>query len=139
MAFRDAAENDHLPLVEELLQESADLIACADALIAACESRHFRIVEYLLANGADINGRGAFSGEIPLMASAGAGFVDGVKLLLRLGADVTLLDGDEELDALGWARMGGSEPNFFHGMPDDARAAFATIIQMLESHEGPAA
>ncbi len=139
MAFKDAAENDHLPLVEELLQENADLIACSDALVAACESRHLRIVEYLLANGADINGRGSFSGETPLMASAGAGFVDGVQLLLRLGADATLIDGDEELDALGWARMGGSEHNFFDGMPDDARAAFVTIVQMLESHKGPAA
>ena len=139
MALRDAAENDHLQLVEELLAESADLAACADPLITACESGHLRIIEYLIANGADINGRGSFSGETPLMASAGAGFVDGVRLLLRLGANTSLVDDDEELDALGWAKMGGAEHNFFDGMPDDARAAYATIIQMLESHAGPAA
>lgn len=137
-ALKDAAENDHLQLVQELLAERAELISCADPLIAACENAHLRIVEYLIAQGADINGRGSFSGETPLMAAAGAGFVDGVRLLLRLGADHTLVDADGEQDALGWAEMQGAEHNFFDGMPDDARTAYANVVQMIKSYVGPA-
>lgn len=139
MALVDAAEHNHPKLVLELIAEDPAAAHSVEPLISALESHNLAISQLLLDHGAPLNARGRHSGETPLMAAAGAGFVDGVRLLLDLGADHTLLDGDGERNALGWAEMGGADHNFFGGMPDDVRAAYSEIIQILESLTGPAA
>ena len=139
MALCDAAEHDHPELVRELIAEDPAAGESVEPLITALESHNNTISRLLLDHGAPINGRGGHSGETPLMAAAAAGYAVGVRMLLDCGADSSLLDGDDERDALGWAQMGGAEHNFVGGMPDDARAAYAMIIQMLQTHAGPAA
>lgn len=139
MALGDAAEHDHPALARELITEDPSAGESVEPLITALESHNITMSRLLLDHGAPLNGRGGHSGETPLMAAAAAGFAVGVRTLLDCGADPSIIDGDGERDALGWARMGGAEHNFIGGMPGDVRAAYAMIIQMLQTHAGPAA
>jgi len=130
-AIEDAAEHDHLDLIEELVAEGADVSECADPLIAACEMGHGHIVRYLCDLGSDVNGRGR-QGETPLMAAASCGHPAIVRLLLDQGANPTMHDTEtESKDALGWAKMGFAELNWPDGMPTDVRNQFQEVISIL--------
>ena len=85
----------HLPVVERLLQEKADINAAAEyyigmtALQAAAGGGHLAVVERLLQEKADMNAAvAAFDGRTALQAAAGGGHLAVVERLLEEKADV---------------------------------------------------
>lgn len=60
-------------------------------LLHLAANSSYTIVEVLVSNGADINSKNG-DGYTPLHVAAMNGCVDGVKMLLRLGADCEVLD-----------------------------------------------
>jgi len=78
----------------------------SDALYAAARNGHTRVVEYLLARGANINAKGVF-GATALHWAAINGHANTVELLISRGANLTLKDTRFEATAEGWAEEGG--------------------------------
>jgi len=95
-----------LGMADRLLRQSPDLIAPASGALHLLAHRNDApAVKWLLARGADVNGRWvAFGGEVtPLHLAAGAGHLDMVRLLLDSGADRTIRDSRFDSTPEGWA------------------------------------
>ena len=136
VAIEDAAENDHLELIHELVADGARVSATCDPLIAACESGHIRIIECLVNLGSPVDMHGRF-GETPLMAAAGVGCLNAVTFLLAHGADPFKFDtGTEETkNALGWAEMGLAQEKWDDSMPEEQKHEYKQIIHLLSKLE----
>lgn len=132
-AIEDAAKHNHMDLIKELIAEGGDVSAVMGPLIGASEAGHRHIVEFLIASGANVNGRNRF-GETPLMVAASYGHADVVRYLLDQGADPTICDGG--IDALGYAKMGFAEYNRLGSIPNDVRARFNKVIAILAKLDG---
>jgi ankyrin repeat protein len=64
----------------------------AEALALAAAGGRVRVMELLLADGADVNGVAPYSGGTPLHAAAGSGSLPAVEALVRAGADLNPTD-----------------------------------------------
>ena len=102
-----AAYEDDEAAIDLLIRAGANVNAVTDfhdvtPLSLACANGNSRIVGKLLAAGADPNiaKRG---GETPLMACANTGAEEGVRALLKRGADVNAKEGKDGQTALMWA------------------------------------
>lgn len=104
LALQSAAEKGHLSVVE-LLAPRVSLNAPVQggtALIAAASAGRFRVVELLLAAGADPN-LSDDAGTPPLIHAVLADSLPCVKLLMQSGADPTRCDADGR-DAASYSR-----------------------------------
>lgn len=89
-----------------LLQANPEVISArGGALHLMAQRNDVAAVQWLLAHGADINGRWASGGAevTPLHLAAARGHAGMVRLLLGAGADRTIRDSMHDGDALGWA------------------------------------
>ncbi|XP_048250455.1 ankyrin repeat domain-containing protein 50-like isoform X2 [Haliotis rufescens] len=93
-----AAEKGHRQVCDLLVREGADVSLVGvdrnNILHMACLGGHVDIVKYVLSQqDADMNGRGQY-GRTPLMMAAVKGHRQVFDLLVRKGADVSLVDDD---------------------------------------------
>lgn len=108
-----------------LLRENAGLIDSSGGALHLMAQRHdIAAVTWLLAHGADLNGRWTSGGAhvTPLHLAASRGHAEMVRLLLDAGADPSIRDSMHDGDALGWAE---------HFQQPE-------IVQILKEHAGKA-
>ncbi|THX55486.1 hypothetical protein D6D06_04888, partial [Aureobasidium pullulans] len=85
-ALEVACGHQNIEVVRLLIDHDADVKACdSGALVAASRRGHIGIAQFLLAQGADVNGRR--KSETPIQAACSEGHFELVKLLLVNGAD----------------------------------------------------
>lgn len=96
MTLGEAAHNS-LRLVRQMIEAGADPNYSEDGLVPlreACTQGHIPIIKYLLAHGADPNGRGqVHGGETPLMTACYFSDINIVEKLLEYPVDVNAKDG----------------------------------------------
>lgn len=98
-AFVSAAIEGDVNKMRALLVEGVDVNGHAGfashymhpALIQAAANDHIQVIQFLLANGADVNVRGR-DNLTPLMAASDAGHQEIVRLLISNGADVNAVN-----------------------------------------------
>ncbi|XP_067668032.1 ankyrin repeat domain-containing protein 7-like isoform X2 [Haliotis asinina] len=105
-----AADEGHSDVVELLVSQGADVSLVDDyhdnILHLACIGRNRKTVEFVLSlDGVDVNSRG-FRSWTPVMLAARWRRRDVVELLVSQGADVSLVD-DDDNNILHYACMGG--------------------------------
>jgi ankyrin repeat protein len=106
----------------DLLRANPELIASDRGVLHLMAQRNdAAAVNWLLARGADVNGRWSSLGaEVPpLHLAAARGHADMVRLLLRAGADPTIRDSRHDGDAIGWAEY-FKQPAIARLLRDDA-------------------
>lgn len=106
---------------EQLLRANAELIEPGGGVLHLVAKRNaVQAVRWLLAHGADPNGRWAhWDAEVtPLHLAAAHGHAEIVRLLLAAGADRAIRDSKHDSDPMGWAE--------FFKQPD--------IVRMLKDH-----
>jgi ankyrin repeat protein len=91
-----AARYGPLETVQAMLDQHPDLLESTDglgktALTAAAENGMTKVVEFLLAKGANVNARDQY-GETPLLRAADDDHADTAKVLIANGADVNAKD-----------------------------------------------
>ena len=104
-ALELACECGFLDLVQDLHERGAAIVGNAEPLKAAAEYDRLHVAQFLVANGAEINGRSREQGQTALMDAAGAASMNVFSFLVEIGADLdaTAEDGSTALD---WARNG---------------------------------
>ena len=86
--------------------DAAALLAPA-TLKAAVDFGHHALARWLLARGADVNGRGdGPAAETPLHSAAWNGDIAMTRLLVEAGADVGARDRQHDATPLSWAETG---------------------------------
>lgn len=115
-----AATNGHLEAVKALVQRGAQIDGRAyeaTALLRATFRNRIDVVDWLLDQGADPNGRGWLGGHAKGVTAFHLAAADGrleiIELLKRVGADPSATDDLYHGTPAGWAQ--------FHGQPDLAR------------------
>lgn len=96
------AEEQEIRRIKAMIRDSPDLVNARSqgqggttVLIDAARQGHLQVVEYLLANGADVEIRDLYNGKpnnTPLHVAAGNGHKRVVELLLAKGASVNAVD-----------------------------------------------
>lgn len=128
-----ASRNGQLASMEKLVERGADVNSSAyrgTPLLWATYSDNVDATTWLLDHGADPNLRHDFGGEghgvraVALHLASQIGSLACMEVLLRRGADPTLVDGAHGGDAMGWAE--------FHG----ASGAIKVLRKWLESNQG---
>lgn len=92
----------------QLLRQNPGLIEPSGGVLHLMAQRNdVAAVKWLLAHGANINGRWASGGAeaTPLHLAASRGHAEMVRLLLGVGADPLVRDSMHDGDALGWAEQ----------------------------------
>jgi len=95
-----------LDAAERLLQANPSMIASnGGTLHLSAQRNDIEAVKWLLAHGADVNGRWSSQGAevTPLHLAAARGHANIVRLLLDAGADPDVRDSMHDSDPLGWA------------------------------------
>lgn len=87
-----AVENGHVPVVEYLIAQKADLgkqthVYFTTALSIAAETGNLQMVNLLIANGVDVNQIGKY-GKTAVILAAEKGYLDIVRMLHQAGADI---------------------------------------------------
>ena len=105
-------------------------------LARSCCGRNLVLTERLIALGADVNEVDEEE-NTPLMSAAGSGFLSGVKLLLKHGANksVAALDRDAPKNTARWFAIEGLEDwKLENGgyLPDDVKFEYESIIELLD-------
>lgn len=89
--LRDAAITGDLGRVMKLVSEGCDFNHASGAgdtpLSNAVKGRRLEVARFLLAHGANVNGRNSLLGDTPFMEAARSGDTEMLKLLLAQGAD----------------------------------------------------
>jgi len=81
-------------------------------MMAAVDFRHYALVEWLLAHGADVNARAAAqSHQTALHSAAWNGDLRMVQMLVAAGADPSLLDEEHKTPPLVWAETSAEVTN----------------------------
>ncbi|XP_071088965.1 serine/threonine-protein phosphatase 6 regulatory ankyrin repeat subunit B-like [Haliotis cracherodii] len=107
-----ALKGGHYDVYHLLVSEGADLTLTddnnRDCLMLACEGGNINIVKHVLSKKTwDINRRGGYFKQTPIMMALEGGHHDVYHLLVSEGADLTLTD-DENTDCLMLACEGGN-------------------------------
>jgi ankyrin repeat protein len=93
--------------IEKLIKADPAVVRDPQLLRGAVDFRHYALVEWLLAHGADPNARtGGEADATPLHSAAWNGDLRMVKLLLAHGADRQALDRQYNAPPRGWAEAG---------------------------------
>jgi ankyrin repeat protein len=106
---------------EQLLRENAESIdSGGGALHLMAQRNDVAAVNWLLAHGANVNGRWSSQGAevTPLHLAAARGHAEMVQLLLRAGADPRIRDSRHNEEPIGWAK--------YFRQPE--------IVRLLEDH-----
>ena len=108
----EASKNGDVDKVKEMLGDKPDLINAknergATPLSHAAEGGHQKLVEFLIAGGADINDKD-YAGRPALFGAAYRGHADVVKLLLDNGAEYNMKD-NRGYTPMDWAAMRGNK------------------------------
>lgn len=130
-ALELACECGFLDLAQDLHERGAAIVGNAEPLKAAAEYDHLGVAQFLVANGADIDGRSREQGQTALMDAAGAASLRVFQFLIENGADTTAT-ADDGSTALDWAHSGRNSaciPEL--QLPADAIAHYDTIIETL--------
>lgn len=110
-AFRDAAHNGKLRVVEICLSEKLDVNHRDQngitPLAAAAYNGHTDVVKLLLENGAEVDARDV-QGNTPLIHASGGEYPETVQALLEAGAAVDAIDSGEGFSALMMAASFGN-------------------------------
>ena len=112
-ALHAAVENGHLKCTKMLLKLGAKQLTSmqgSSPLLIALQYKHPKIARVLLkdTNERHVNHQTPQDGAFPLFVAAGAGYVNVVKHLIRVGADVTLKT-KQGATALDYARYRGKK------------------------------
>ena len=110
------------------LRENAGLIEPGGGVLHLMSKRNdVAAVKWLLAHGADPNGRWAhWDAEVtPLHLAASQGHAEVVRVLLTAGADPAIRDSKHDGDAIGWANHFG-RPELVQILKDHAASTQAT-------------
>ena len=105
----------------QLVRENPGIVeASGGALHLMAQRNNVPAVSWLLAHGAQVNGRWSIGGAdvTPLHVAASRGHAEMLRLLLSVGADPTIRDSMHDGDAIGWAEH-------FHQ---------PAIVQILKNH-----
>ncbi|XP_067651335.1 ankyrin-1-like [Haliotis asinina] len=107
-----SAESGYDGILKLLISRGADVTLSNrngwNSLLLASRHGHVSTVKYLLSLGVfDINTRGGLYKETPVMVAAKNGHFDVYDLLVRKGADISLVD-DDKVDCLMLACEGGN-------------------------------
>ena len=106
-ALAEASGAGHTAIVSLLVDNGADLNPRGDfsPLFLAINARQLDIAKYLISRGARIDAKTPpYKGSL-LMSAAGSKWIDGLELLLQLGADVNYQD-ETGMTALHWGVLG---------------------------------
>lgn len=110
-ALLEAAENDDLQQVQQLIREGADAKAAnaygVTPLSLACTNGNPAMIELLLKAGADPN-TVLMGGETALMTASRTGKVEAVRVLLEHGANPRAKENQRGQTALMWAAAEGN-------------------------------
>jgi len=107
-----------------------------DAILYSANEGDVKDVEAILDLGANINTKGFYTGETPLMIAVNEGHVDVVRLLLDRGADISIRNDAQETD------INVAEPYLDKGLFGLGEYWFADRIgirKLLSSYEGKTA
>jgi ankyrin repeat protein len=91
------ARNGNIDGVSELLMRGVDPDVMSEgnsAIGVAAEFGHFKVVQKLIENGADVNWKNSRNGWTSLMHASRNGHESVVKLLIGAGADIDARDND---------------------------------------------
>lgn len=102
-----AVRQGHLSMVVKLVRNGADMstfdIEGCNALHVAAQLGHTPIVAYLIAKGIDINSPDATGRTALMWVASKVSNIDPTRLLISLGASITLTDNQFKNTALHWA------------------------------------
>ncbi|MFO0821472.1 MAG: ankyrin repeat domain-containing protein [Pirellulales bacterium] len=130
-ALELACECGFLELAQDLHKRGAAIVGNSEPLKAAAEYDRLDVAKFLVANGADINGRSREQGQTALMDAAGAASLRVFQFLTEIGAD-TMATAEDGSTALDWALSGRNSASIpeLH-IPEDAVKNYDTIIGTL--------
>ncbi len=102
----DYARLGDVEMLASLVDGDPDVARRDSVLMAAVDSHHYALVEWLLAHGANVNARSAGGSRgTALHASAWNGDLRMARLLVEHGADSSLHDEEHDNTPLGWAEV----------------------------------
>ena len=89
-----------------MAEKDPEIARLDSVMMAAVDFKHYALVEWLLARGANVNARAeAQSRHTALHAAAWNGDLRMVQMLIAAGADPRLHDEEHDNTALGWAEV----------------------------------
>ena len=101
---KEYARLGDLEMLETLVAADPEVARLDSVMMAAVDSGHHEMVQWLLAHGANVNARAdAESRHTALHSAAWNGDLKLVKLLIEAGADPTARDEQYDAPAIGWA------------------------------------
>ena len=102
-ALGEQAISNHREVAEQMVRAGAQYTSATDALYGAAAAGNIKIIDVLLAQGADPNGlQGVAVNMTPMMMAAFKGNTDAVRDLLAHGGDPEIADRNKQ-DTLFWA------------------------------------
>ncbi len=124
---RDYARLGDLQTLAALAANDPSIAQDPGVLMAAVDFRHHELVEWLLAHGANVNGRALDqSRQTALHAAAWKGDLKMVRLLVAAGADPALRDEEHDNTPLGWAEVARGVTN--NPACDEVTAYLRTLV-----------
>ena len=92
-----SVEDDHYDVARFLLEHGANPnLADVDDIVPLLAAKTARVIDLLVAHGADVNRQNGDHGETPLMIQVSRANIESVRVLLRHGASLSIRNHDDE-------------------------------------------
>jgi ankyrin repeat protein len=109
---KEYARLGDLNTLAAMFANDPEIVHLDGVMMGAVDFRHFALVEWLLAHGADVNARtAAQSRHTPLHSAAWNGDLRMAQLLIAAGANPSLLDEEHQGTPLQWAEVSAGVTN----------------------------